>query len=215
MRGLRCRPGEVAEFVNIERSSVQCQGRRSTLGAIQDLSEPKVPPGFRGRPAWFVQVWWIVQALLFHTSPQVLYGWRRFLLRLFGARIGRGVLIRPSATVTYPWKLSIGDWSWIGDHVTLYTLGEITIGESAVVSQQSYICTGSHDYTRPTFNLYAVPIHIESETWLAAGAFIGPGVTVGRGSVVGARSTVLNNLPSGMICYGNPAKAIRPRKQSG
>jgi len=180
-------------------------------GRFQDLSKARVPPGFRGRPAWFVQIWWIVQALLFHPSPQLLYGWRRFLLRLFGARIGRGVLIRPSVSVTYPWKLSIGDWSWIGDHVTLYTLGEITIGESAVVSQLSYLCTGSHDYTRPTFDLYAVPIHIESEAWLAANVFVSPGVTVGRGAIVGACSVVRKNVPAGMICAGNPLKVLRQR----
>jgi putative colanic acid biosynthesis acetyltransferase WcaF len=178
---------------------------------LQDLSQPKVPQGFRGRPAWFVQFWWIVQALLLHPSPQALYGWRRFLLRLFGAKIGRGVLLRPSVSVTYPWKLSIGDWSWIGDEVTLYTLGEITIGENAVVSQQCYLCTGSHDYTRVTFDLYALPIHIESETWLASGVFVGPGVTVGRGAIVGARSVALKDVPGGMICAGNPLKVLRPR----
>lgn len=181
------------------------------MGNIQDLSKPKVPPGFRGRPAWFVQMWWIVQALLFHTSPQALYGWRRFLLRLFGARIGKGVLIRPSANVTYPWKLTIGNWSWIGDHVTLYTLGELTIGENAVVSQHSYLCTGSHDYTRPTFDLYAVPIHIGAEAWLAANVFVGPGVTVGRGAILGACSVANKDVPAGMICGGNPLKVLRPR----
>lgn len=180
-------------------------------GRIQDLSEAKVPPGFRGRPAWFVQLWWIVQALLFHPSPQVFFGWRRFLLRAFGARIGKGVLIRPSATVTYPWKLTIGDWSWVGDYATLYTLGEITIGESAVVSQHAYLCAASHDYTRPTFELYATPIRVESEAWVAAHAFVGPGVTVGHGAVVGACSVVLNDIPAMMVCAGNPAKVIRPR----
>lgn len=181
------------------------------MEVLQDLSRAKVPPGFRGRPAWFVQAWWIVQALIFHPSPQVFYGWRRFLLRLFGAKIGRGVLIRPTAVITYPWKVSIGNWSWIGDHVTLYSLGEITIGESAVVSQQSYICTGSHDFTRPTFDLYAVPIHIESESWIAARVFVGPGVTVHRGALVGACSVVLKDVPAGMICAGNPLKILRPR----
>ena len=180
---------------------------------IQDLSKPKVPPGFRGRPAWFVQFWWIVQSLLLHPSPQMLYGWRRLLLRLFGAKIGKGVLIRPSVSVTYPWKLSIGDWSWIGDDVNLYTLGEITIGENAVISQQCYLCTGSHDYTRRTFDLYALPIHIETEAWLASGVFIGPGVTVGRGAIVGARSMALKDVPAGMICAGNPLKVLRPRPE--
>jgi putative colanic acid biosynthesis acetyltransferase WcaF len=180
-------------------------------GRIQDLSRAKVPPGFRGRPAWFVQLWWIVQSLLFHPSPQVFYGWRRFLLKSFGAHIGRGVLIRPSVTVTYPWKLTIGDWSWIGDHATLYTLGEITIGDNAVVSQHAYLCAGSHNYTRPTFDIFARPIHIESEAWLAAHVFVAPGVTVGHGAVVGACSVVLKDVPALMVCAGNPLQVIRPR----
>lgn len=181
------------------------------MGRIQDLSKSRVPPGFRGRPAWFVQFWWIVQALLFHPSPQVLYGWRRFLLRIFGARVGRGVLIRPSVSVTYPWKLTIGDWSWVGDHATLYTLGEITIGDNSVVSQHSYLCAASHDYERPTFDLYAKPIHVESEVWLAANVFVGPGVKVGRGAVVGACSVVLEDVPAMTICVGNPLRVLRPR----
>jgi putative colanic acid biosynthesis acetyltransferase WcaF len=181
---------------------------------IQDLSASRVPPGFRGRPAWFVQLWWIVQALFFHPSPQVLYGWRRFLLRLFGAHIGRGVLIRPSVTVTYPWKLRIGDWSWIGDRVTLYTLGEITIGDNAVVSQHAYLCGASHDYTRPTFDLYSEPIHIGPEAWIAASAFVAPGVTIGRGAIVGACSVVLKDVPAGMICAGNPSRVLRARRPS-
>jgi putative colanic acid biosynthesis acetyltransferase WcaF len=187
---------------------------QTTIGRFQDLSKPKVPEGFRGRPAWFVQFWWIVQSLFFHTSPQFMYGWRRFLLRAFGARIGRGVLIRPTVSVTYPWKLRIGDFSWIGDEVTLYTLGEITIGDNAVVSQHTYLCTGSHDYTQATFDLYAMPIHVEPEVWLAAHVFVGPGVTVGRGAIVGASSVALKDVPPGMICAGNPLKVIRPRPNS-
>jgi|ERR1700677_824976 putative colanic acid biosynthesis acetyltransferase WcaF len=178
---------------------------------VQDLSKFVLPPDFRGREAWFVQLWWIVQGVLFHTSPQALYGWRRFLLRMFGARIGKGVLIRPSASITYPWKLSIGDRSWVGDHVTLYSLGEITIGENAVVSQHSYLCAASHDYTRPSFDIYLKAIHVDSEAWLAANVFVGPGVTIGRGAVVGACSLVLKDVPSLMICAGNPLKVLRAR----
>ena len=177
----------------------------------QDLSKPKLPKGFRGRPAWFVQFWWIIQSILFHTSPQFMYGWRRFLLRAFGAQIGRGVLIRPSVSVTYPWKLRIGDWSWVGDGATLYTLGEISIGENACVSQYAYLCTGSHDYTRPSFDLYAEPIRVEPEAWVATHVFVGPGVTIGQGAIVGASSVVLEDVPAGMICAGNPAKTIRAR----
>lgn len=140
-----------------------------------------------------------------------MFAWRRFLLRLFGAGIGQGVLIRPTASVTYPWKLTIGDWSWVGDHATLYTLGEITIGDNAVVSHHAYLCTGSHDYSRPTFDQFAKPIHVESESWIAVGVFVGPGVTIGRGAVVGACSVVLNDVPEMTICAGNPLKILRAR----
>lgn len=180
-------------------------------GSIQDLSRVVVPRGFRGRPAWFVQLWWLVQGMLFHPSPQAMYGWRRFLLRSFGARVGKGVLIRPTANVTYPWKLTLGDWSWVGDHATLYTLGEITIGESSVVSQHCYLCTGTHDYARVTFDLIADPIHVEPEAWIAAHVFVGPGVTIGRGAVVGARSVVLKDVPEKMICAGSPVRMLRRR----
>ena len=94
----------------------------------QHLDRFSIPDNFRGRPAWQVQLWWIVQATLFGWSPQFLYAWRRFLLRSFGARIGKAVLVRPTARITYPWKVSIGDYSWIGDDVVLYSLDEIEIG---------------------------------------------------------------------------------------
>jgi putative colanic acid biosynthesis acetyltransferase WcaF len=144
-------------------------------------------------------------------SPQFMYGWRRWLLRRFGARIGRGVLIRPSVEITYPWKVSIGDWSWIGDNVTLYSLGEIQIGEHVVISQNSYLCTGSHDFGKSSFDIYTKRIVVASESWIAADVFIAPGVQIGRGVVVGARSTVLHDLAPMMVCYGNPARPLRSR----
>jgi putative colanic acid biosynthesis acetyltransferase WcaF len=95
--------------------------------------------------------------------------------------------------------------------VTLYSLGEIRIAENVVVSQRSYICTGSHDFSNPTFDISATPVVIESESWIATDVFVAPGVRVGRGAVIGARSTVLHDAPPMMICFGNPAKPIRPR----
>ena len=184
----------------------------TTVAPVQNLRDFRLPPNFRGRPAWFVQLWWMVQATLFRWSPQFAYAWRRWLLCCFGARIGRGVLIRPTAEITYPWKLTIGDWSWVGDHVTLYTLGEIHIGENAVVSQHSYICAAAHDYASPTFDIFATPVHIEPEVWVAAGVFVAPGVRIRRGAVVGARSVVLSDMPAMTICAGHPAKPIRPRQ---
>ena len=178
---------------------------------FQRLDRFRVPAGFRGRPGWYVQLWWLVQATLFRLSPQVLYGWRRWLLRRFGARISKGVLLRPSVQITYPWKLTIGDHAWIGDDVVLYTLGEITIGVHAVVSQRCYLCTGSHDYTRPTFDIFAKPIVIGEQAWLATDVFVAPGVEIGAGTVVGARSSVFKSLPGGVIARGNPAVVVRER----
>lgn len=177
----------------------------------QDLSRFKQPADFRGRSAFVTQLWWLVQGSLFAWSPQFMYGWRRFLLRLFGAKIGSHVLIRPSVRFTYPWKVTIGDHSWVGDEVTLYSLGEINIGSDVVISQKSYLCTGSHDFESLAFDIYAQPICIEDEAWIATDVFIAPGVTIGKGAVVGARSTVLSDLPGGMVCFGQPAKAIRQR----
>jgi len=181
------------------------------MNKYQSLSHFMIPYNFRGRSAFVVQLWWIVQAVFIHASPQFMYGWRRRVYRLFGGKIGRNVLIRPSVKCVYPWKLTVGDYSWIGDDVSLYTLGEIEIGSNSVISQNCYICTGSHDHTSPTFDIYAKKISIGDEVWLASDVFVAPGVTIGNGTVVGVRSTVLHDLPGGMICYGNPAKPIKPR----
>lgn len=177
----------------------------------QDLSLFRLPANFRGRSAIVVQLWWIVQATLFRPSPQVLYGWRRFLLRLFGANIGRKVQLRPSVQITYPWKVAIGDRSWVGDDVVLYSLGQIHIGANSVVSQRSYICTGSHNPYSLGFDIFALPVWIGDECWVASDVFVAPGVSIGNGAIVGARSTVLQDMPAGMICHGNPATPVRPR----
>lgn len=178
---------------------------------IQNLEQFTLPKNFRAKNAFTVQIWWIVQATFFACSPQIFYGWRRFLLRLFGAKIGKDVIIRPSAKITYPWKLTIDDNSWIGDNVVLYTLGEIEIGKNAVVSQKSYLCAASHDYKKETFDIYVKKIVIKDEVWIATDVFIAPGVTIGEGAVIGARSTVLNDMPAGMVCVGYPAKPIKLR----
>jgi putative colanic acid biosynthesis acetyltransferase WcaF len=128
-----------------------------------------MPAGARGRPAWYVQIWWIFDALFVRPTPQVFYAWRRFALRLFGARIGKDVLIRPGVRVAYPWKLVVGDNCWIGDGVRLYNIDEITLGDHTVVSQDAYLCSGTHDARDITFPVVASPIRIESECWIAAG----------------------------------------------
>ncbi|SNT43350.1 putative colanic acid biosynthesis acetyltransferase WcaF [Granulicella rosea] len=180
----------------------------------QDLSRFTVPANFRGKPAWFVQIWWIVQTLLFHPSPQGMYGWRAFLLRAFGAKIGKNVIIRPSVSIVYPWNLSIGDYAWVGDETVLYTLGRISIGNHAVVSQRSYLCAGSHDSTKIDFTITNEPISIEDECWIASDVFVCPGVNIGFGTIVAARSTVTRSLPSDSIAMGSPARVVAPRKPS-
>lgn len=179
--------------------------------SIQNLNLYRTPKDFRGRSKIVVQLWWAVYAILFRPSPQLMYGWRRFLLRSFGAKIGKDVIIRPSAQVTYPWKVSIGDCSWIGDEVVLYSLGEIEIGSNSVISQRSYICTGTHDYRSEDFRIYAEKITIGSKCWLATDVYVAPSVTIGDFTVVGARSSVFSDLPEGKICLGSPAKPVKDR----
>jgi putative colanic acid biosynthesis acetyltransferase WcaF len=178
---------------------------------FQDLERFRVPPGFRGRSGLVVLLWQLVQPTLFGLSPQPFYAWRRALLRLFGAKIGRKVLLRPTARVTYPWKVEIGDCSWIGDHAELYSLERISIGRNVVVSQRSYLCTASHDMNDFAFSYITAPISIGDQAWVASDVFVAPGVTVGRGAVVGARSTVFDDVPPETVAYGQPARAVRKR----
>jgi putative colanic acid biosynthesis acetyltransferase WcaF len=178
----------------------------------QDLASFKVAPGFRGRSGPVVLLWQIVQATAFAWSPQPAYGWRRWLLKLFGAQVGTGVIVRQTARITYPWKVVFGDHCWVGDHAEIYSLGPITIGKCAVVSQRSYLCAGTHDHHKLDFPLVAQPIVIGDEAWVAADCFVAPGVRIGAASIVAARSTVLRNVPDAVIVAGHPAvvKGKRP-----
>lgn len=144
-----------------------------------------------------------------------MYGARNVLLRVFGAKIGRGVLIRPSARVTYPWKLEIGDYSWIGDDVQLYSLASIKVGSNSVVSQRSYLCGGTHDPYTIDFAISGSSIEVESEVWIASDVFVHPGVRIGRGAVVAARSTVVRDLEPGGIYSGTPAAFLKHRVRGG
>ncbi len=164
-----------------------------------------------GRPKWVVLLWWLVQAIAFPLTLHAHHGPRCFLLRLFGAQVGKQVIIRPSARFYYPWKIVIGDYSWIGSGVELYSLDWIRIGEHCVVSQNSYLCTGSHDITDPAFGLQTAPITLENGAWVATDCFVGPGVTIGANTVVGARSSVFSSLPAQHICLGTPCRPMKPR----
>lgn len=160
----------------------------------------------RGRPSWFILLWWLVQAIAFPISPHNFNGFRRFILRLFGAKIGQGVLIRPTARFTYPWKVEIGDYSWIGDDVVLYSLEQIHIGCHCVISQKSYLCTGSHDIQDAAFSLKTAEISVGNGVWIATDCFIAPGVQIGANAVIGTRSSVFSNIPAQQVCWGTPAR---------
>lgn len=165
-----------------------------------------------GRSKPIVLLWWLVQAVAFPLTLHAHHAPRRFLLRLFGAKIGKGVVIRPSARVHYPWKVEIGDYSWIGSGVELYSLDSICIGSHCVISQNSYLCTGSHDLHDPAFGLQVAPIAIDTGAWIATDCFIGPGVTIGANAVIGARSSVFRDMPAQHICVGSPCRPLKVRE---
>ena len=171
----------------------------------RNLALFRVAPGFRGRSGVVVMLWQAVQATVFAWSPQPAYGWRRWLLRLFGANVGKGVIIRQTARVTYPWKVSLGDHCWIGDHAEIYSLAPIVIGRNSVVSQRSYLCAGTHNHHDVAFPLVGKPITVGDQVWIATDCFVAPGVRIGRGAIVAARSTVLTDIAEAAVVAGNPA----------
>jgi putative colanic acid biosynthesis acetyltransferase WcaF len=157
--------------------------------------------------------WNVVWSLLYRPSPRTFHGWRRLLLRAFGANIAGGAVPYAAARIWAPWNLTMAVNSCISDNVDCYCVAPIAIGAHATVSQYSYLCSASHDYHDPTMPLVIAPIVIGAEAWVAAGAFIGPGVAIGEGAVVGARSTVIHDVDAWTVVAGSPAKVRgqRPR----
>lgn len=157
------------------------------------------------------RVLWRLAWPLFRLSPRPLWGWRRSLLRLFGAQVGRHVHIYPTVRISIPWNLRLDDHCAIGDRAILYALGPIHVGARTTVSQGSHLCAGSHDWRDPTMPLTKPPISIGPDAWICADAFIGPGVAVGSRAIVGARGVAMADVASGTIVAGNPAQTIRIR----
>ncbi len=157
-------------------------------------------------------LWNAVWLLLFRPTPRgILYGWRRFLLRLFGARIGVGAIVLPTCKVWQPWRLTMGDHACLSEDVICYSVDWITIGDQAVISQGSYLCCASHDISSPTMELIYKPIVIGPQSWIAARAFVGPGVMIGEGAVVGACAVVTKDVEPWTVVAGNPARFIKKR----
>lgn len=154
---------------------------------------------------------WALATPLFRLSPRPCYGWRRWLLRRFGASVGRDVRIHPSTRIVIPWNLIIEDQASLGDRVLVYNLGMVRIGACATVSHLAHICAGSHDYLDPRLPLLRLPIEIGADAWVCAQAFVGPGVKIGDGAVVAACSVVTRSVEPWSVVAGNPAKPVKQR----
>ncbi len=156
--------------------------------------------------------WGVAYVLLFRTSPRIMHRWRNRLLRLFGARLHPTARVYPRARCWAPWNLTMAEGACIADDVDVYCAAPIRIGADSTVSQYSYLCGATHDFEQPGHPVVARPITIGERCWVAADVFVGPGVTIGDGTVVGARSAVFSDLPSGVVAMGTPAVPRRPRR---
>ena len=177
-------------------------------GMVPDLSRYDNGDFSCGRPKLVVGLWLVVEALFLASwLPGSVH--RRIVLRLFGARIGRGVVIKPRVRVKFPWHLTVGDQSWIGEGVWIDNLTEVRIGSNACISQGAYLCTGSHDWSSMTFDLRTAPIVVEAGAWVGAMVSVGPGVTIGQGAVATLGMSVLRSLERGNIHYADGRQRLR------
>jgi putative colanic acid biosynthesis acetyltransferase WcaF len=184
--------------------------RPDDLGIRQGI-DPFTKPSFSMRNRLFRLLWMVSSFFLFRFIPRPFHWWRNSILRLFGARIGIGCHVHPSVSIWAPWNLVMDDFASMGSGVICYSMATVHLGKKVVVSQRCHLCTGTHDYKDPAFQLIARPIIIRDEAWIAAESFVGPGVTVGEGAVIGARSVVIKDMPPWTVCAGNPSVPIKPR----
>jgi putative colanic acid biosynthesis acetyltransferase WcaF len=156
-------------------------------------------------------LWGLSWAVFCRVSPRPFQGWRRFWLRLFGAKIATGASVYPSARIFAPWQLEMGRHSAIGDYVDCYNVDRIVLGDGAIVSQHAHLCTASHDIADPGRRLVTAPIVLGAEAWVCAGAYVHLGVTLGEGAVAGAHAVVMKDVPAWTVVAGNPARIIKQR----
>jgi putative colanic acid biosynthesis acetyltransferase WcaF len=176
-----------------------------------DLSSYSSAEFDRGAGKFRELSWLLVSLLLFRLCPFSLSKVKRVVLRAFGATIGRDVTIKPQVKITFPWKLTVGDHVWLGEESWLLNLERITIGNNVCISQRAFLCTGSHNYKVPSFDLIVKPIVLEDGCWIGACGWVGPGVTAGDHAVLAAGSVASRNLEPYGIYQGNPASLVRRR----
>lgn len=157
-------------------------------------------------------LWQIVWLLLYRPTPRLFHSWRCLLLRFFGAKLGKHVHPYPSVRIWAPWNLEMGDHSCLSEEVDCYCVDKIRIGTHSTVSQYSFLCTASHDYSTTSMPLVTAPITVGERAWITADVFVGPGVTIGDGAVVTARSSVFGDIPPWTVARGNPAVPVRKRE---
>ncbi len=174
-----------------------------------DLSQYSVAHFDRGASRLKEAAWVVIKCLFFQNPWPWPSELRVFFLRLFGAKVGNGVVIRSNVNITFPWRLSIADHVWIGEEVTILSLAQITIHTNVCISQRAYLCAGSHDFRSPAFDLQTKPITIGAGSWIAAQAFVAMGVEIGEGSVVGAGSVLMESVPPRSFVRGNPASVVK------
>lgn len=179
-----------------------------------DLSSFTNPDFSRGAPRWKEIAWMLVSAMFFRHELSVWNGAKVWWLRRFGAHVGRGVLIKPSVQVKFPWKLSVGDYSWIGEHVWIDNLERVEIGPNVCISQGALLLTGNHDYRKPSFDLIVKPIALEEGVWIGARAVVCPGVRAGSHAVLSVGSVATKDLEPYQVYQGIPAERKGDRIKS-
>lgn len=157
-------------------------------------------------------IWNFVWIFFYRPTPRLFHSWRCFLLRIFGAKLGKSVHVYPSSKVWAPWNLEMDDYACLDEGVDCYSVANIKIGKNTTVSRYSYLCSASHDYKTDQMGLVIAPIKIGDHAWITTDVFIGPGVNIGDGSVITARSVVLSDISPWMIAKGNPAIEVKERK---
>jgi len=177
--------------------------------AVPDISHAPSPHGWKNKAGRVL--WGVVQGTIFRYSPRPLHRWRAMLLRAFGGRVSSRARVYPWAKVWAPWNLEMEEYATLADGVDCYCVDRIRIGAHTTVSQYSYLCGAGHDHTREDMPLTPAPIVIGRHCWIAADVFVGPGVTIGDGTVVGARSSVFRDLPAWKVCVGSPARPTGDR----
>ena len=185
------------------------------MAAQVDLSSFSTKGFDRGAGALKEGLWRLVSLGLYELCPLKLSALKGAVLRWFGASVGHGVVFKPNVKITFPWKLTLGDHVWLGEECWLLNLAPITLDSNVCVSQRALLCTGSHNYKTPGFDLITKPIRVESGAWIGAAAFVGPGVSVGSHAVLTAGSVATKDLEPYGIYQGNPAVLIKKRVIEG